>query len=589
MLRLNLRRKYIFLISCLVLLVVAMLTLIVNDMQRKSLLQSMKGHGRLMSELMAKSSAEVAMVGNFTELEKDVEEVAKKKDVVYVLMLGKEGKVSVSSLNPQTNKPLYPVGYKFKDKAGRKAAHTRQTLVQTTHFQGKPVIDISAPMMKYGERWGVVRIGLSLSSVSQAISKTTKRVLLFALLAIALGMLFSVFLADRIVKPIHRLAEGTKEIAEGNLTANVEINTGDELQVLGESFNQMAINLKSSRDRLEQQMEEIRQKNRETETIYTVVKRISATIEKENLMKSMLEVLVRMLEAKDCSVFVLNERKEVIEVFKIKEEVYDFSEIKANELGINDFSDFRDFDSLPNLNLEIKGAQSLVTPLYYKNQEVGRIAISRDKDVPFSQNDTNLLTAIGHHLTIALENARLYEEAIKDGLTSLYIKRYFFMRLKEEVRRYLRYGLPFSVIMLDIDHFKKVNDTYGHLIGDEILKGLAKLILRRVRTTDIPARFGGEEFIIILVGQEKENAFKVAEILRKMVEEHKFPVSLEDKKHLSITISLGVSSCPEDSKEDETLVKMADDALYQAKEGGRNKVCAFRSAFRHDKLSLLSS
>ena len=571
MLKLNLRRKYILLISCLVLLVVTILTLIVNDMQRKSLLQSMKDHGRLMSELMAKSSAEVAMAGNFTELEKDIERIAKKKDVVYVLMLDKEGKVSISSLNPKTNKPLYPTGYKFKDKAGRKAARTRQTLVQTTHFQGKPVIDISAEMIKYGKRWGVVRIGLSLSSVSQAISKTTKRVLLFALLAIALGMLFSVFLAEKIVKPIHRLAEGTKKIAGGNLTAKVEINTGDELQVLGESFNQMAINLKSSRDKMEQQMEEIRQKNRETETIYTVVKSISATIEKENLMKSMLEVLVRMLEAKDCSVFVLNERKEVIEVFKIKEEIYDFSEIKASELGINDFSDFHDFSSLPNLNL--KGAQSLVTPLYYKNQEVGRIAISRDKDMPFSQNDTNLLTAIGHHLTIALENARLYEEAIKDGLTSLYIKRYFFMRLKEEVRRYLRYGLPFSVIMLDIDHFKKVNDTYGHLVGDEILKGLAKLILRRVRTTDIPARFGGEEFIIILVGQEKENAFKVAETLRKRVEEHKFPVSLEDKPHLSITISLGVSSCPEDSKDDEALVKIADDALYQAKKGGRNKVC----------------
>jgi len=531
----------------------------------------MKDHGRLMSELMAKSSAEVAMAGNFTELEKDIERIAKKKDVVYVLMLDKEGKVSISSLNPKTNKPLYPTGYKFKDKAGRKAARTRQTLVQTTHFQGEPVIDISAEMIKYGKRWGVVRIGLSLSSVSQAISKTTKRVLLFALLAIALGMLFSVFLAEKIVKPIHRLAEGTKKIAGGNLTAKVEINTGDELQVLGESFNQMAINLKSSRDKMEQQMEEIRQKNRETETIYTVVKSISATIEKENLMKSMLEVLVRMLEAKDCSVFVLNERKEVIEVFKIKEEIYDFSEIKASELGINDFSDFHNFSSLPNLNL--KGAQSLVTPLYYKNQEVGRIAISRDKDMPFSQNDTNLLTAIGHHLTIALENARLYEEAIKDGLTSLYIKRYFFMRLKEEVRRYLRYGLPFSVIMLDIDHFKKVNDTYGHLVGDEILKGLAKLILRRVRTTDIPARFGGEEFIIILVGQEKENAFKVAETLRKRVEEHKFPVSLEDKPHLSITISLGVSSCPEDSKDDEALVKIADDALYQAKKGGRNKVC----------------
>jgi len=166
------------------------------------------------------------------------------------------------------------------------------------------------------------------------------------------------------------------------------------------------------------------------------------------------------------------------------------------------------------------------------------------------------------------ELVRRQEEAIIDELTEIYNRRAFNKRLKEEVARLARYKTPFSLILFDIDHFKRFNDSYGHLAGDEVLRTVAEVVGKVTRRTDILARYGGEEFAIIAASTPVPNAAVLAEKVRRKVEEIQF---MYDGKAISVTISLGVAQCePRDSCA--SLIKRADTHLYRAKTDGRNRV-----------------
>lgn len=168
----------------------------------------------------------------------------------------------------------------------------------------------------------------------------------------------------------------------------------------------------------------------------------------------------------------------------------------------------------------------------------------------------------------------LQEQALHDGLTGLYNKRAIQSIFKDELERSIRYGRSFALLMLDIDHFKNLNDTYGHQAGDEVLKGLALIIKKSIRKVDKAARYGGEEFVIILPEAEKEDAFKVAEKLRSNVESHQFAAGQNSGQEAQIksTISIGVAGFPEDGAAMDSLISAADKALYAAKRSGRNRV-----------------
>lgn len=159
----------------------------------------------------------------------------------------------------------------------------------------------------------------------------------------------------------------------------------------------------------------------------------------------------------------------------------------------------------------------------------------------------------------------LEHKAYTDSLTQIYNRTYFEDAFKKEIARHKREKTPLSLIVLDIDKFKKFNDTYGHLMGDEILKDLAKIIKKDIRLTDTFARWGGEEFVCVLPNTPLLNATKLAELLRVTIQNHIF------KDNLSVTCSFGVSEFLEDDTK-YTLMKKADEALYIAKANGRNRV-----------------
>lgn len=212
----------------------------------------------------------------------------------------------------------------------------------------------------------------------------------------------------------------------------------------------------------------------------------------------------------------------------------------------------------------------LGVPIVIYDEVVGVLSVQSRERGAFGADQQRLLEAIGAQAAVAIQNSRLYELATVDGLTGLYVRRYFDSRLKEELERSRRFGAPFSLVLLDIDDFKKLNDTYGHAMGDRMLREVASVMRRNMRGVDIAARFGGEEFAFILPRTAIVDAHAMAERIRADVAETRVP---HDNKVLRVTASLGVACYPESGEGDAAeVLKRADVALYRAKATGKNRV-----------------
>lgn len=216
----------------------------------------------------------------------------------------------------------------------------------------------------------------------------------------------------------------------------------------------------------------------------------------------------------------------------------------------------------------------IIAPLLHERKIMGILRLQSAQPEAFSNDDLRLLDTIAVLASSALSNAMLFEQteelAIKDSMTGLYIRRYFYERLKEEHRRALLTHRPLSLLMCDLDFFKACNDKYGHGVGDLMLIHFAQILKNLAGEGIITARYGGEEFALLMPEVSRKDALVFAEKIRKTVEETKFEVRRE---RLAMTVSIGVASLPEDTLDMENLIQKADDALYTAKREGRNRVC----------------
>ncbi|MFA7000912.1 MAG: sensor domain-containing diguanylate cyclase, partial [Candidatus Omnitrophota bacterium] len=234
--------------------------------------------------------------------------------------------------------------------------------------------------------------------------------------------------------------------------------------------------------------------------------------------------------------------------------------------------DFR-FDVIESQKIE--ALRSLVAaPIVNEGRVMGTLRVNSSKSKAFTNDHLRLLDTISVLASSAISNAMLYEEtellAIRDSLTGLYVRRYFFERLKDEHRRALLTHRPLSLLMCDLDHFKACNDRYGHGAGDLILIRFAE-ILAQTAEQAIVCRYGGEEFSVLLPEIAKEDASALALRICRATEAESFMIRREPVR---MTVSIGVSGFPEDALDMETLVQLADQALYQAKRKGRNRVCS---------------
>lgn len=209
------------------------------------------------------------------------------------------------------------------------------------------------------------------------------------------------------------------------------------------------------------------------------------------------------------------------------------------------------------------------TPMVYKDRLIGILSVGRKfTGEAYSERDFEFLSTLAPLASNAIANAQLYDLAIHDGTTGLYVSHYFRRRVTEELKRSRRYGFPVSVAMFDLDYFKQVNDTFGHLTGDQVLREMGHLLRRSSRRDiDVVARYGGEEFVLLLPETPQDGAVVVAERIRRSVEDFTFCGG-----RIQLTASGGVATFPDDAMSYEELLERADIQLYRAKRAGRNRV-----------------
>jgi len=275
-------------------------------------------------------------------------------------------------------------------------------------------------------------------------------------------------------------------------------------------------------------------------------------------------VLQASLGGAEVSSFESPGKKKLIEWLSKSRQTF----IKEEQELQNESSGFAEISNFLN---SLQG--EVVVPAFHQESLIGFLVLgSKRSQDAFSVEDIRLLETMITQIALSIQNARLFEEATTDGLTGLYHQKYFKTRLKNEYLAAVRHHRNLGVLMIDADHFKKINDNHGHLAGDSVLKELARNLQLAFRAEDLVARYGGEEFIVLLIEPNPQQIYEVAERFRKKVEEFSFSAKV------SVTVSVGAYFFSPDQfcSSEQDLLERADKAVYEAKHSGRNRVVVYR-------------
>jgi diguanylate cyclase (GGDEF)-like protein len=366
--------------------------------------------------------------------------------------------------------------------------------------------------------------------------------------------------------------------------------TTEEVQIIGTFVLQISPLLENFelRDRLSN-------RNKAVHLLSEITHVIGASLDSRELFRSILDRTTEFLQAEQGSLMVMEEGNNTLSIRAIKglnKTIVEMLRIQPGEgisgkvyesglpMLVQDISSDQRVSQPPRSRYKTRSFIS--APLKLHNRTIGVINLA-DKTTgsPFSEGDLELLTAIGSYASVAIERSVYYQKteelrkiSITDHLTGLLNRRYFQERLIEEVERSRRHRLPVSLMIIDVDDFKSVNDTLGHPEGDEILKILTHAIRHYIRAIDVAARYGGEEFTIILPQTTKQDAAVIAERICRGIERNEsFRERLKGRGGL--TVSIGLAAYPDDASNIEELVRHADEALYSAKFNGKNRVVLY--------------
>jgi two-component system, cell cycle response regulator len=437
-----------------------------------------------------------------------------------------------------------------------------------------------------GDRIGMISAGFSREGFIRAQLSAAKPVLIGAATSLILALLLAFIVGKRITTPLEHLHHGTQAIAAGNLDQPLVAESEDEIGDLARAFQQMTVALRENQERLAARMREI-------STLHKIGRAVSSVLSLDQVLQLVVDQVADVLGAERGALLFIEEKGRL--------------QLRAN-LGLGQGND----SPLPAGWMEMAeevvrkhaaqvSSTILAVSLETRERVMGALVIARrDGAVVFSEGELSLVVTFADQAATAIENARLYEKArafsqeleaevekrtaelaeanqrlaqlaITDGLTGLYNHRYFQERLANEVERSNRTLLPLSLLMIDVDHFKRYNDVNGHPAGDTLLRELAQILTEGRRLNDAVARYGGEEFAILLVDTPGQGAALLAEQLRHRVEEREF-AHRASQPGGRLTISLGMATCPDDAKHPADLITIADKALYRAKNRGRNRV-----------------
>ena len=343
--------------------------------------------------------------------------------------------------------------------------------------------------------------------------------------------------------------------------------------------------------------ENLYRKRKDLHALIELTHLFSSTLNSREVLYLVVKKIADILKATRCSIISINSENQryanVVSTFEdpemtsLKIDLQKYPEIRR-VLSSKKLTVIKDAQKDPMMK-DVKdiiapiGIRSIVViPVIFYDEVIGTLLLRTSKiKHAFTKREIDLCVALANASTNALYNAMLYEKlnrektklerfAITDYLTGIYNIRYFYNRIEEEFSRAARYKLPLSCIMFDIDHFKEINDTYGHRVGDIVLREFARIVKMHTRRSDVFARYGGEEFILLLPQTPEQGAVAEAERLRMFVNEHRFNVI---KKKVGITVSIGIACCPhKEITNYDDLINTADNAMFIAKNRGRDQI-----------------
>lgn len=381
------------------------------------------------------------------------------------------------------------------------------------------------------------------------------------------------------------------------MICHLAIGKHGEIWFMAESFdsiNKQLVELQQKFVELKASNHSMQKRIFELKSLYLVSLTLSKTLELNEILRSFKNLFRKKINVDHFGIFLLNESLSTLTLhtsfglpknanlqssFQFDEDIFGKALEIEDIVYVSDISrtqEFKFFNGEPRT-----GSYIAVPILLRKNHPFGVISLYRNQTGAFSKEERSLFKKIGLEIAKVLDKSLLFQHtkelSITDDLTGLYNRRYFNQRFEREVQRAKRYRRPLSILMVDIDYFKNYNDINGHLLGDEVLKKVARLIESNLRKADIVARYGGEEFVILLPEIDKSHADQVAEKLRRTVELRNFSKE-QYQPNKNLTISLGLATLPDDSTNARELIEFADRALYRAKAEGRNRVIAYHSS-----------
>jgi diguanylate cyclase (GGDEF)-like protein len=404
-------------------------------------------------------------------------------------------------------------------------------------------------------------------------------------LGFTVAVLVGTALARSILARVKALSDGARAFGEGNFSYRVQLEGHDELGQLAQTFNAMAEALEKSRAGLDEHSSQLSALNQ-------IAIAVTSLLSLQDILNEIMRCGIVLTGAKASCIAFYDEATALFTQWVTQGLSEHFvGNLSFRPGGLADEAFTSGSYILSNDRPETKHKLSRLTreeslrcficlPLTSRDRRLGVIYFYRTDRDTFTPTEIELLTTFASLAAQAIEKARLYaqvqEQARTDALTGLNNRGEFQRQLKEEVERSRRYNRSFSLLMLDIDHFKTVNDRYGHQAGDEVLRALAARLREQNRPVDHAARYGGEEFVVILPETTNEGALALAERLRTAVADTAVPVT--DGRTIPVTISIGVATFPADAGSETALIAAADSALYAAKQGGRNRISRYEPA-----------
>lgn len=325
-----------------------------------------------------------------------------------------------------------------------------------------------------------------------------------------------------------------------------------------------------------------------------VSKTLTSSLELSAVLRTIMKKTKNLIRAEACSILLVDEETGdlVFEKTTTKKEKGKRIRKERLKLGegiagwvaqeqvpviVPDVSKDPRFNPRIGMESDFRAKSIMCVPINNKGNILGVLEIvNKTNHEPFTKDDLALILRIVDHAAIAIERAALYQKmaelSITDDLTKLFNTRYLNRTLEIELTRAARHHTSLSLIFMDIDHFKNINDNYGHLVGSKLLVEMGQLLLKSLRTVDIVARYGGDEFVMVLPQTSPKNALQIAERMRRSIEHNVF--LKKDGYSFKMTASFGVASYPESARSKEDLMKLADEAMYRVKNQTRNGVYA---------------